>query len=254
MIELFHEIRKRNIKRPKDVEVIEPELRKQTNASSISAKVFWFSYNDCATFFLMIFLEAVTQGEKFRNFHRKTPVLESLLKRDYKLSVFSYEICEVFKNTSFKKYLWTTAFLFRTCSQFYRFGWVITKIDKFITRSKLFEFLINFPADMDASQMHLWDVSCSVSETSQRGLICKSLRRLPGDWLKTSPLLPGIFIQEKNLSRPNVLSVFPLGFADSIISKILTFSIHYPVLGDLPERLSNFYTDCGNSKKRLFKR
>ena len=40
-----------------------------------------------------------------------------------------------------------------------------------------------FPAGMDASQMHLWDVLHSVSETSQRGLICKSLRRLPGDWL-----------------------------------------------------------------------
>ena len=31
---------------------------------------------------------------------------------------------------------------------------------------------------MDASEMHLWDVSPSVSETSQKGLICKSLRRL----------------------------------------------------------------------------
>ena len=43
------------------------------------------------------------------------------------------------------------------------------------------------PVGMDASQMHLWDVSYSVSETPQRGLICKSLRRLPGDWLKMSP-------------------------------------------------------------------
>ena len=42
-------------------------------------------------------------------------------------------------------------------------------------------------AGMDASQMHLWDVSCSVSETSQRGLICKSRRRLRWDVLKTSP-------------------------------------------------------------------
>ena len=39
----------------------------------------------------------------------------------------------------------------------------------------------------NASQMYLWDVSYSVSETSQRGLICKSLRRLVGDWLKMSP-------------------------------------------------------------------
>ena len=43
------------------------------------------------------------------------------------------------------------------------------------------------PAGMDASQMHLWDVSCSVSETSQRGLICKSERRLRWDLLKMSP-------------------------------------------------------------------
>ena len=42
-------------------------------------------------------------------------------------------------------------------------------------------------ADMDASQMHLWEVPYRVLETSQRGLICKSLRRLPRDWLKTSP-------------------------------------------------------------------
>ena len=43
------------------------------------------------------------------------------------------------------------------------------------------------PAGMDAPQMHLWDVSYSVSEISQRGMICKSLRRLPGDWLKMFP-------------------------------------------------------------------
>ena len=43
------------------------------------------------------------------------------------------------------------------------------------------------PVGMDASQIHLWDASYSVSETSQRGLIWKSLRRLRGDWLKTSP-------------------------------------------------------------------
>ena len=44
-----------------------------------------------------------------------------------------------------------------------------------------------YPADMDASQMHLWDISYNVSKTSQRKLICKSLRRLPGNWLKASP-------------------------------------------------------------------
>ena len=38
-----------------------------------------------------------------------------------------------------------------------------------------------FPAGMDALQMHLSDVSYSLLETSQRGLICKFLRRLPGD-------------------------------------------------------------------------
>ena len=38
-----------------------------------------------------------------------------------------------------------------------------------------------FPAGMDAPQMHLSDVSYSLLETSQRGLICKCLRRLPGD-------------------------------------------------------------------------
>ena len=35
--------------------------------------------------------------------------------------------------------------------------------------------------------MHLWDVSYSASETSHRELICKSMRRFPGDWLKASP-------------------------------------------------------------------
>ena len=59
----------------------------------------------------------------------------------------------------------------------------------FINRN---DYIINLwkrlsPAGMDASQMHLWDVSFSVSETSQREPICKSLRRFPGDWLKKSP-------------------------------------------------------------------
>ena len=35
--------------------------------------------------------------------------------------------------------------------------------------------------------LNFWDVSYNVSEASQRGLIYKSLRRLRGDWLKTSP-------------------------------------------------------------------
>ena len=43
------------------------------------------------------------------------------------------------------------------------------------------------PIGMDASQKHLWDVSYSVSKTSQTGSICKCLRRLLGDWLKASP-------------------------------------------------------------------
>ena len=37
-----------------------------------------------------------------------------------------------------------------------------------------------FPTGMDASQMHLLDVSYRVLETPQRGLICKSLRCLRG--------------------------------------------------------------------------
>ena len=44
-----------------------------------------------------------------------------------------------------------------------------------------------YPAGMDPFQIHLWEVSYSVSDTSEKGLICKSLIRLPGDWLKTSP-------------------------------------------------------------------
>ena len=37
------------------------------------------------------------------------------------------------------------------------------------------------PVGMDASQMHLRHASNSVSETSQRGLVCKSLGRLLGE-------------------------------------------------------------------------
>ena len=43
------------------------------------------------------------------------------------------------------------------------------------------------PASMDASQVHLWDVSPIVSEISLVELICKSLRCLSWDRLKTSP-------------------------------------------------------------------
>ena len=38
-----------------------------------------------------------------------------------------------------------------------------------------------YPAGMDASQMHFWDVSYIVSETSERRLIYKSLGRLIKD-------------------------------------------------------------------------
>ena len=55
-------------------------------------------------------------------------------------------------------------------------------------RVQIYELRVQiYPAGMDASQIHLWDVPYSVSKTSQRGLICKSLTRLAGDWLKTSP-------------------------------------------------------------------
>ena len=37
------------------------------------------------------------------------------------------------------------------------------------------------------SQTHLWYISSSVSEISQRGVICKSLRRLSWDVLRTPP-------------------------------------------------------------------
>ena len=59
---------------------------------------------------------------------------------------------------------------------------------KFCNTSKIFgkEIINTLLAGIDAFQMHLLDVYYSVSETSQRGLICKSLRLLPGDWLKTS--------------------------------------------------------------------
>ena len=49
---------------------------------------------------------------------------------------------------------------------------------------KMLKYQICFPTGLDASQMDFLNVLYSVSETSQRGLIWKSLRRLPGDWLK----------------------------------------------------------------------
>ena len=64
---------------------------------------------------------------------------------------------------------------------------------RYFARSKLSRSLVhkkNFSlilAGMDAAQNHIWDVSYSVSETSQIGLIYKSLRRVPGDCSKTSP-------------------------------------------------------------------
>ena len=51
-------------------------------------------------------------------------------------------------------------------------------------------FIYLFPSGhgcISDALLNFWDVSYNVSETSQRGLICKSLRRLRGDWLKTSP-------------------------------------------------------------------
>ena len=54
---------------------------------------------------------------KFRNIHRKTPVLESrfnnvaglktwnFIKNETPTQVFSYEYCEIFKNTYFDEYL-----------------------------------------------------------------------------------------------------------------------------------------------------
>ena len=50
-----------------------------------------------------------------------------------------------------------------------------------VTARPSFAQLRVISAGMDASQMHLSDVPYSVSETSERGLICKSLRPLPGD-------------------------------------------------------------------------
>ena len=65
----------------------------------------------------------------------------------------------------------------RVCWEFLQLSWKISFV--------LFKVLL--PAGMDASEMHLWDVSCSVSETSQREMMCKSLRHLPGECLEMSP-------------------------------------------------------------------
>ena len=59
-------------------------------------------------------------SQKFRNFHRKTPVLESLLnkvaglglqfyQKETSTQVFSCEVCKIFKSTYFEGHLWTTA-------------------------------------------------------------------------------------------------------------------------------------------------
>ena len=65
----------------------------------------------------------------------------------------------------------------RVCWEFLQLSWKISFV--------LFKVLL--PAGMDASEMHLWDVSCSVSETPQREMMCKSLRHLPGECLEMSP-------------------------------------------------------------------
>ena len=57
-------------------------------------------------------------------------------------------------------------------------------------------------------------------------------------------------MQEKNLFRPNGLSLFPLGFLVLIISNILTFS--YTLLSvRRPSRKTTIPTYHGNSKKRF---
>ena len=52
--------------------------------------------------------------EKFRKAYRKTPVPESrfyFIKNETIAQVFSSEFSEIFKNTFFRKYLWTASFL-----------------------------------------------------------------------------------------------------------------------------------------------
>ena len=54
-----------------------------------------------------------SRSQKFRNIHRKTPVLESFFNKVTDLQtptqVFSCEYCEIFKNTYFEEHLQTTA-------------------------------------------------------------------------------------------------------------------------------------------------
>ena len=42
-------------------------------------------------------------SEKFRKFDRKTPVLESVFEKETPTQVLSCKICEIFKNTFFKR-------------------------------------------------------------------------------------------------------------------------------------------------------
>ena len=54
----------------------------------------------------------IWKNEKFSKFQGKTPMLESLSNKVAGVTptqMFFYEICEIFKNTYFEKYLWTTA-------------------------------------------------------------------------------------------------------------------------------------------------
>ena len=55
--------------------------------------------------------EAATRGVLWKKFHRNTPVLETLFNKVYwketPTQVLSYEICEIFKNTSFENHLRT---------------------------------------------------------------------------------------------------------------------------------------------------
>ena len=54
----------------------------------------------------------IWKNEKFSKFHLKTPMLESVFNKVAGITttqMFFCEICEIFKNTYFEKYLWTTA-------------------------------------------------------------------------------------------------------------------------------------------------
>ena len=93
----------------------------------------------------------------------------------------------------FAKQAWREAYTFPllffifTGSSSHRCAFIKLKVCNKIQFFTLDCIYICDPAGMDASQMHLWDISYSVSETFQSELMCKSLRRFPGNWLKTSP-------------------------------------------------------------------